>query len=362
MQLRNKVRSFFTWGEAEVDSKYISSIDGFGSFPLTHSLLPAGNDDLSVSLPLQGVQLLTRYYEAEKPYWPRFVLYYKQLGVEKIHVCVQTESDRTWLKDSDYYSSGLLRLHLLNGDVPPNDALKGLDLTLLRDAPFTLMVDCDEFIGFQAGIFKLSQLLDLYPDQSQWHLPWLMCPLPSPNNVAPRGFWGHVGKPIVRSELMKSVENDHLFSLVKQMPKNRPTSIPLGVHGVVIVHFWGRSFFDTLIKIFINSFEDAKSVDKQIAIELIQKGEMPVRLRLLAYLDLQRRYLPLGINFIPNFCSEVEIDILERFISRDTLVDVEDKFCLYREKISIILDKLPRYPSISIMELASILPSLKELG
>ena len=110
------------------------------------------------------------------------------------------------------------------------------------------------------------------------------------------GFWGHVGKLVVRSALMQRVARDHLFELG---PEGNFGTVPLGVFVVVLVHFWARSFRDCLIKVFCNCFVDAKSADQSQAFALIRQGALAVRLRLLAYFNLHLGYLPTGIQEAP---------------------------------------------------------------
>lgn len=336
-------------------------IDGFGSYPLTHSLLPAGG--ARGAAPLEGVQLITRFCEAEQPYWAAFVQHYRGLGVVRIHACVQTEADRLWLLESAGAAQvSWLQVHRLCGDVTPDQALRGLDLGPLRDqAPLTLLVDCDEFLGFQRGPFSLRQLLELYPECGQWHLPWLMRPLLRPEDSTRGGYWGHVGKPIVRSQWMEAIAHDHLFVLRPSIQTDAAAAtVPLGVHGVVLVHLWGRSFRDGLIKVFFNRFKDAKSADRDRAQILLAQGELPIRLRLLAYLDLQEGYLPLGlVHGPPSFALEAEERMLRQWLS----VEQEERALVlwtrYRSQLTEQLVDLPRYPAIALVQLASMLPPLQ---
>ena len=334
-------------------------VDGFGSFPLTHSNRPVGAD--AGAAPLQGVQLVTRFCEGEQPYWRAFVQHYRDLGVERIHACVQSDADRAWLEQSaGLEGSRWLQVHRLCAELTPDQALRELDLTPLRNqAPFTLLVDCDEYLGFQRSPFGLAQLLDLYPTGSQWYLPWLMRPLVSPVDAREGGFWGHVGKPIVRSSRMAAISHDHCFALLPGAVEG-PTSIPLGVHGLVLVHLWGRSARDCLIKVFCNRFEDAKSADRDQALTLIRQGELPIRLRLLAYLDLQEGYLPLGLDAERCvFDQTLEETLVRRWLSADEEQCALDLFQRYRAKLELLRAELPCYPAVSLLELATLLPPLK---
>ena len=117
--------------------------------------------------------------------------------------------------------------------------------------------------------------------------------------------------PLLR---MQRVARDHLFELG---PEGNFGTVPLGVFGVVLVHFWARSFRDCLIKVFCNRFVDAKSADQSQALALIRQGALPVRLRLLAYFNLHLGYLLTGLQEAPQFDWALEEVLLRGVISED---------------------------------------------
>ena len=358
-----RVQQYFShpFGKSEtsvhlVRGSDVACIDGFGSYPLTRSMERSHKTD--VKGVLKGVQLLTRFCASEQPYWHAFVEHYRRLSVSGIHVCVQTDEDRDWLlADAAEQGWTAIKVHLLDAALTPDAALRLLCLAPLRDgAPFTLLVDCDEYLSFQRADCGLVDLLDLYPNSSQWHLPWLMRPMLEAGDWQRGGFWGHVGKPVVRSAAMQGISNDHLFGLG---PDESSGSVPIGAFGVVLVHLWGRSFRDCLLKLFHNRFIDAKSADKSQALELIRNGELPVRLRLLAYLDLQLGYLPMGFEEAPSFDLALEEVLLRCVISEDEENRAWMLFCAYRDKLQGIQGQIPCYPAVTIGDLADCLPKLQ---
>ena len=128
---------------------------------------------------------------------------------------------------------------------------------------------------------------------------------------------------------------------------------------MVLVHFWARSFRDCLIKVFCNRFVDAKSADQSQALALIHQGELPVRLRLLAYFDLQLGYLPTGLQEAPPFDWAQEEVLLRRVISEDDEHHAWELFGAYRDKLQGIQGQLPCYPAVTVGDLAHCLPTLQ---
>ena len=359
----HRAQQFFSKAPAEVDpfvrwrrESADAGLDGFGSFPFNRTLETIQKSEARGAL--DGVQLLTRFCASEQPYWHAFVEHYRRMNVSGIHVCVQTDEDRDWLlADAAEHGWSEIEVHRLDGSLTPDAALRTFSLAPLKDlATYTLLLDCDEYLSFQQGDGALRDLLERYPHAQQWHLPWLMQPMLNAEDWQRGGFWGHVGKPVVRSAAMQGVARDHLFELG---PGETFGTIPLGMFGVVLVHFWARSFRDCLIKVFNNRFVDAKSADQGQALALIRQGELPVRLRLLAYFDLQLGYLPTGLQEAPQFDLALEEVLLRRVISEDDEKRAWELFCAYRDKLQVIQGQLPCYPAVTVGDLASCLPTLQ---
>lgn len=347
-----EVDPFLLWRRESADA----GLDGFGSFPFNRTLETIQKSEAKGAL--EGVQLLTRFCASEQPYWHAFVEHYRRMNVSGIHVCVQTDVDRDWLlADAAEHGWTEFEVHRLDGSLTPDAALRSLNLAPLKDlAPYTLLLDCDEYFSFQRADGPLCDLLERYPHAQQWHLPWVMRPLLGAHDWQQGGFWGHVGKPVVRSASMQGIAHDHLFDLG---PDESSGSVPIGAFGVVLVHLWGRSFRDGLLKVFHNRFVDAKSADQGQALELMRRGELPVRLRLLAYLDLQLGYLPMGFEEAPSFDLALEEVLLRRVISEDDEIRAWELFCEYREKLQEMKDSIPSYPAVSLIDLANCLPTLQ---
>ncbi len=344
-----------------VFSSYESSLtdvsNGFGAKKLLRSSLPQGPQAQRV---LNGVQLLTRYCMIEGPYWRSFVDHYHGLGVTQIHVCAQTEQELDELKAVSVPTGLRLQLHRLPSDQDPGSALQALPFDQLASGgPMTLMVDCDEYFCSLRPDLSFDQLLQAYPGISQWHLPWLMRPCVNPADHLLGGFWGHVGKPLIRSDHLSGVLGDHYFRLRDDLVRAGQLSAPAGLFGFAVVHYWARSFRDCLLKTFYNRFKDPKSSDLSHALTLIQMGDLPVRLRLLAFLAVQSGYLSLP-STISLFVDRVlEERILRRFLSVEDEQLCRSNYDRYCEQLVECKESLPVYPSVSLHHMVGILPAMR---
>ena len=336
--------------------------NGFGGQKLLRSQQPLGVAAVPCTDLLRDVQLITRYCCIEQPYWAAFLRHYASLGVRLMHVCVQSEADEHVLRHMPTPDGLICEVHRFPASLTPAAALKTLDLQLLASrAPFTLLVDADEYLQPLRTDVSIEQLFALFPDVAQLFLPWLMHPLVDAADAQRLGFWGHIGKPLVRSNRMASIAFDHGFAVDDPQASHRQASAPVGLFGLALTHRWARSFRDCLLKTLFNRFEDAKSADCDRALALINAGELPIRLRLLAYLSLQQGYLPVLDGVAGQVEHDLEELILRRWISLEQEQLCRALFNRYRELLRSSLPHLPVYPATSLLVLAKLLPSLDAL-
>lgn len=312
--------------------------------------------------PLDGVQLLTRFCGIEQPYWLGFLQHYQRLGVHCVHACVQIPEDQRLLEAIPAPAGMQVHVHLISGARCPEQLLPGFRLqALCESVPFTLLVDVDEQMALLNPGFSIQRLAGLHPQVGQFICPWLMAPQLECSEGAKAGFWGHVGKPLARSACIAAVQSDHAFQLGQHQQPPGYGSLPVGSYGLVIVHAWVRSFRDGLLKTLRSGFRDAKSCDQSEALALIRAGDLPVRLRLLAYLDCQQRYVTLPQPWTVRVDPELEEQLLRRWLTAAEERLCRDTFRRYREQLAGRLAQLPPYPALSLLKLAPLLPSAREL-
>ena len=338
--------------------------NGFGGQKLLRSSQPAGHPVQRGSqlLPLADVQLITRYCGIEAPYWSSFLRHYASLGVACIHVCVQNDADAQAVEAVAMPPELRCQLHQLPPTLPPDQALKQLPLkALAHGAQYTLLADGDEYLTPLRSDVGAAQLFALFPDVQQFFLPWLMAPFLDAEQPPQSGYWGHAGKPLVRSECMAAIAFAHGFLVDETQVNHRLGSAPAGVFGWAIAHYWARGFRECLLKTVHNRFRDAKSADRFEALSLIRAGELPIRLRLLAFLTLQQGFVPL-----PSWPEQWIDRGLEAQLLRQVLSEEEERRCRcrfdrYQQLLRNQLPQLPLYPAASLLTLAQLLPSLAQL-
>ena len=311
---------------------------------------------------LEGVQVLTRLCEIDLPYWNSFLRHYRSQGVRVVHVCIQLQSDQALLELLPVPAGLRLVIHQLEHNCSPNEAMKRFNASGLDAlAQFTLMVDADEYFYAPNLDFTALRLGEMYPQVAQFFLPWLMhINLGSCENST-SGFWGHASKPLARTLQIDDIHDDHTFRLKFPMQRYGAASLPIGGLGFVLVHHWSRSFRDTLLKTLCTRFNDAKSVDRFKAKLMLTDGELPVRLRLLAYLDAQHRYLSVPACPFKLVNEELEHDLIRRHLSADQEATAWELFIRYRDALKRGLSQWPIYPTLGLSDVAPLLPSVQQL-
>merc|ERR1712125_246429 len=73
----------------------------------------------------------------------------------------------------------------------------------------------------------------------------------------------------------------------------------------VAVHFWGRSFKDVLLKVVGQKIGNSKTSNKEELMQLTAEGDIPNRLKLMAFFCRQPRTIPLKAK---SRCTLLEID------------------------------------------------------
>lgn len=342
----------------------LESLNGFGGQKTLRSMLPAGSSSYhakGIEI-LRDVQVLTRFHAIESPYWLSFVSHYHSIGVQKFYVCVQSQYDYEALSSLPTPKQIQVQAIFLPPDLNPNQAIRHLDASLLKsDAKYTLWVDCDEYFWPMRPGLAMESLFKIYPDATQFCLPWIMSPLPQLNSSHGYGYWGHIGKSISISKQIETIVSSHSFKTHPLDAAHHNQALPIGLYGMSIVHYWARSLRDCLLKTFQNKFEDTKSCDSNRVRFLISIGELPIRMRLLAFLDLQSRYIPLQSAPIVSVDLHMENAFMREYLPLEVESQCFECFHDYRSLLDRHLSKIPIYPATSLLELAKALPSMHEI-
>ena len=287
---------------------------------------------------LKNVQIIVRYCFLEQPYWEAFFKHYFNLGVRKIHVIVQSKEDINSLNDFVYPKN--LNLYVYKSEeIQPNKALLNFKFSQIKEKdPYTLLLDCDEFIYSFNENFSLSELLE---KKNTLNIRWLMNPITkSPSSSS--GFLGSECKQIANTEDILGIENCHKFKFDKEKIIDEASRF-----GLFLIHNWSRSLNDCLLKSTFSKIKNEKTIDQDRIDDNLKKGLLFSRGKYLAFLDIQTRYIR-GINdkYINHFDNEKELELISNKYSESVLKIFYEIYEEYKNKLLNSSNFLENYPPL----------------
>lgn len=231
--------------------------------------------------------VVTRIFDAELPYVGSFIRHYAGLGVQRMFF---VNTFRAHYSEVCEY----VGQHVVEGTelVVTNTRSDDGEVNKMQNealspsmGDFVINVDVDEYWVLPPSIPDLSTLVRVRPaDVYQFY--WLMVPFDRVTAVprAPyRGFHGTNGKYMARPSNLRRL-GVHRPSL-KGGGRRAATFSTCGS----LVHFWGRGFKDCLLKCVGQKIGNSKTSSKEELLRLASEGDVPNRLKLLAYFCLQPR-------------------------------------------------------------------------
>lgn len=329
-------------------------------------------------LPLQDCQILTRYCRADLPYWKSFFHHHIRLGVSRFVVCIQTEDEISEFKHSYCQTSDVSIVVLKTpSNLLPSVALRSIDLAIILHGPaYTLMIDSDEF--FCLGVSPVNEFRQLIQTRHFINLPWMMNCLLS--NDTMKGFWGHASKPLALTKAIKCIRGDHVFGyrtrskllslsgLISRQLSTKPSGNYSLSHvyrlsvDAYLIHYWGRSFNDVLIRGLFSRFRSAKQSDQDQLVSKMIAGIIPNRFKIYAYLLLHPASSLLPFSFPSNgidLAHEVLV-LADLGVTSSMRDDLASRFYHYLESLTSDTFGFPLYPSGSIPSLQQVISNMPD--
>jgi len=257
--------------------------------------------------------VVTRIWNAELPYLQSFVSHYVRLGVSKFyfvntfHAQLQEVQEHCKLLKS---GDAVIEVHNCWYDDGPVNQMQN-DVLYMVAEDFVINVDADEFWILPSSIPDLQSLVRRRPADVYWFY-WVMVPYDTVNRAPSfpyTGFHGHCTKYMVR--------NSRLASLQVHEPKLNGGGGKKARHTKCgyALHFWGRSFSDVLLKVVGQKIGNQKTSSKEELLSLMQKGDIPVRLKLLGFFCSQPRPLCFDERQLLDIDCRKEKELLKKSLS-----------------------------------------------
>lgn len=303
--------------------------------------------------------LLTRVCAAEMPYLEAFLRHHQKMGIDLVDIILQ---DPKLLPAIDRMARDLdLRLisHLVSGNGSP--AAMILKAKINKERDYVLLLDPDEFLFFP-GHANLASFLAANESPKSCYLRWVLSPCDFSDDDRCRGYFGHVGKHLAASKFVARIASEHTFSL-RRMPAIDPLQFER--HDGLIIHYWGRTFRDTLLKcLYYRGVHKSKQSSVQNVKSCQQGSSLPSRLKLLAALNLHTRYVTTPDHLKDDIDLALEEELLKVHLNTQDIRRVENAYCEYKDYLAHSCGSAPMtaihgYPGRhSIQTLAAMLPAM----
>lgn len=215
----------------------------------------------------------------ELPYIKCFLDHYLSIGISRFYIANTSPNEEN--KIVKYLSDYNKYIFLIN--IPENINLHKAYNFLLEhiEEKYTLIIDVDEFLD----IYPPNKIQNVINDKYNYYkFKWLF--YPNENDTVTKNGYAFIGtasKSMVLTKAIKSIgDHDSILNngIIKKIKSNTP----------YLVHYWGRSFNDILLKSIYGKFNDNKKSSYDDIIQNISKNTIPPRLKLLALLMVLKKY------------------------------------------------------------------------
>jgi len=279
------------------------------------------------------VSILTRVCEPELPYLSSFIEHHYAIGVSSFHLIIQSNELEEKIKVLGRTLQIELVFSLMDRDLTPDQSLTAFQYSRIK-TDYTLLVDVDEF--FYSPVYRTIQEALIGLGCPDWIYPfWIMAPSDFDPNDRKWGFLGHVGKHIVKTSLIKGVISPHAFLVEGENSLNNETQFLYRPNDCFIIHYWGRTFMDCLLKMVMHrGMNEIRQTSVKELNRLGNEGKCANRLKLLALLNAHSRYIKIPDLLDSKIDHELEQELIERFFSEDQVHTLKTTYLKYKNEIT----------------------------
>jgi hypothetical protein len=220
------------------------------------------------------VGCLSRLYIGEIPYIRHFINHGLRVGIDTFYFVLPSTEHMDRIVEVLRPFRDHCELIVEQGGRNVNQSLK-IDISLVK-TDYLVSVDVDEFIYLDTTKRLGEYLRD--SNLPTCNMKWIMSPRDFYPQVGPiTGFMGHTGKRLAKTSLIQGIANPHAFETDSAL-RFRPDP------AIHLVHYWGRSFEDILIKCVYQNLPNRKRSSLSEMQTLMKTRQLPERLRVLASL------------------------------------------------------------------------------
>ena len=283
--------------------------------------------------------LISRVYIGEIPYIKAFVSHYIRLKFDKIYLIITRKDEEAEIRSYLNNYDNIEYLYPLNdGDVK---MLYMNHLIPYIKEDYVLHIDIDEFLDLGLNNIKTLFQESLY---DKYHFNWAI--------VVNDGLTSTKVASMGQTHRNKPWKTMCKTSIIEEWVGAIDMKTKTGIEGhhskYNLIHYWGRSYNDLLIKsIYGNGFKDAKSCSLESVIKYVDDpdvNELPNRLKMMAVLSRCDK----TINLDNDYCLKYTVvnkeeSLLRGVISLDQRQRLYTKYVEFRQKLDYKIHIAPYF-------------------
>jgi len=313
-----------------------------------------------------SVCVVARIYSAELPFLAAFATHYGNLGVSMFYFIVTKPSEKAlieahleklWPETVDANWGVLVFGGRQPGAWERTDVVAGQWEAVQQD--FVLLIDLDEYLWLPQDIPSLPLLAQANPMVARFIFQSLTVAADTRGSnpfAVVKAIHRVCGfRTMFRKRSMSHIKPDLRVELLCNGAQNlQCLSVSMGVS---IVHYWSRSFHDAVLRSSLSEAKYAKSSAKDMEKD-IEAGQLPVRLKVLAYLvsTIEQEGSELLQPPMVDGDSDLEVELLRPVLTLPHMSFVNKLHCLYgRFKKQVRMPNIEKLvkDKTSISEIAS---------
>jgi hypothetical protein len=289
-----------------------------------------------------SIACLVRISNTELPYIKCFLDHYLSIGISRFYIINTTRQKESMIRNylKDYNNCIFIRNIMLNTDI--RFCFTQIQRFITED--YTLSVDVDEFLNIKPPD-KIQNIID--EKYNYYEFFWLMCPNDTHNMLDKNNVYAFESNFCKPMALTKTIILIREHKMILKIP------IENKYKDVNLIHYWGRTFNDVLLKSLHHQIKSAKYSCYNNLISDLSNNTIPPRFKLLALLMRCEKNIKLE-----NYLVKIDFD-MERELLKDIPLEVITKLHETYQNYKRNLDQkyILLYPQKTLIDMASILPS-----
>ena len=273
------------------------------------------------------VAVISRIYSGELPYIKAFIHHYITIGVDNIYFVITNLAEEPYLRE---YLRGS-NVKFLNSPLAPDQNITMDSMSILIEQikdTYLLHVDIDEFLD-------VKSIKDTIEEEKaeKIHFKWAITVFDNINDTT-KGVTGMARKNKPYKTICKTDSIASFTSNGHDFDTNKPVKDVVSKYN--LIHYWGRSFNDILIKIIYGN--GLKNIKTSSSNDLLKKLEdpsihsIPVRLKMMALLSRLEKTIPLYNNYITNKIEITKEDeLVYSVISTEQQKQIYERYLEFRK-------------------------------